>query len=183
MIIKSHEDNRTYYFVLILLILIMCCYLLYISPKPFLYVNLIFIIFFSIYTLLNFIMIFKTLTFSKDGIEVSILFYKKFYRWNELKFRQLESYNKYFFVSNGRRTPPYVRCVKFYKKEIKNSRNKNPEITLGIIRPLSFIFVNFFDENITEEELYGRRPPIFVYNEKEFFKKMKEWNVEIKESL
>lgn len=184
MVIKS--DKRYYIVSIIKLFSIFAIAYLFFHdcPKELLLISSITIILYSIIIMCDFIMTARTLIFNKDGIEISILYYKKFYGWNELKFKKIESYKNFKLLkSNLYKMPPYVRCAKFYKKRIKKSNVKYPDSFFGIFHPISFIFVTFLDETIAIEDLKKYHPTKFTYDEKEFLSKMKEWNIDIEEDL
>ena len=184
MVIKSDKRNSLVILLEFLCIFVFSYFLFKDSQGPFLILSFIIIVLYIVYVICDYILISRKFTFSIDGVEISILKYKKFYKWEEIKFRKLESYNNYRLLkSNLYPVPPYKKCLKLFTKHIKNSNKRFPDSIMGLCRPLSFIYVNFLDENVEIADLKKYAPTRYVYNERDFFQKLKEWNIEIEEDL
>ena len=117
----------------------------------------------------------RTLVFSKEGIAVSFIFYKKQYQWSDFKIKRMEYYGDNSYKDTNRHVT-YTKGAYFCPYQLRKKVATPPAIahTLHIF---SLIYVNFVPSTRT-----GRfKGESFSYpvDEEIFLAKMKEWGVEL----
>ena len=117
----------------------------------------------------------RTIVMGKDGCTVEFLFFKKFYKWEDLKTKRYE------YTENI--LPPFERGSPYTHGILLSPRNISKKSSLKLATrcyfspfPFSFIYVYFYPDNMTE------RPPnaypiYYVTNEQEFRAALVSWGV------
>lgn len=119
----------------------------------------------------------RTFIITEKGCQISLLWYKKLYHWEELKTKRITTYEfgKHKIISNI--------CIELCKKNIKKL-NMLPSLYCRKFHPFTFIFVcvcekeklGFFEKNLS-----GWRS-LFMYGiEPDFISQLREWGVELEE--
>lgn len=120
----------------------------------------------------------RTLIMNAEGCTVQFLWYRRTYRWTELKTKRIEDYTNRFGYRD-----PYTAGAIFCKKQIKKQSRWKPGSYSArfYVHPFSFFFV-YFDPHIPAQERKYQMSDIYVVEEAEFRKNMAEWNVELEET-
>lgn len=118
----------------------------------------------------------RTLIMKAEECTVQFLWYRRTYRWTELKTKRIEDYTNRLGYRD-----PYTSGAIFCKKQIKKQSKWKPATYSMFVHPFSFFFV-YFDPHIQYQKWDYRCPDIYVVEETEFRKNMAEWNVELEES-
>ena len=114
----------------------------------------------------------RTIYFTKDGCVISLLWFDKFYRWDEIKIKRIQRLGWYHT------SEPYTKVVYFCSKRIHKFSWLKPNKYL--LFPMSFFYVHFLPARpLTERE--KKFPTDYAVDEKEFVAKMDEWGVELEE--
>ena len=122
----------------------------------------------------------RTVEMSAEGCTVRFLWYKKFYRWDELQVKRLADYrycnwgwNRYAKVIE------YDEGAEFSPKSVKRREGTSPP-SYCVWHPLTYIYVNF--QNKASKET-GKLSEHICEVDKEFFlAKMAEWGVILEEA-
>lgn len=117
----------------------------------------------------------RTINLNQNGCEIKFLFVKKTYFWNELKVKKIEKHNMIF----GFDVPPELTCIIFSKKKYFKPRFISPAMFCELV-PFCFdyIYLNLIPENYDMEKL-PTNYSVYPVDEKLFYSKMKEWNIEL----
>lgn len=113
----------------------------------------------------------RTFVMNEEGCVVSILWYRKQYKWADFQVKGIEDFCHAREYKNT-----YTRGAVFSTRRIRKPWWWTPELYCWRLHPLSFVFVNF-----TPKERWFGTSPIYEMDEKKFMEKMKEWNVELEE--
>ena len=168
MVIKCGEGNKMQ-----ILGLIFCfCYFMYESARladdfvQFLILGLLC----STMIVMLLLRICRTIYMTKDGCVISLLWFDKFYRWDEIKIKRIQRLGWYHT------SEPYTKVVYFCSKRIHKFSWLKPNKYL--LFPMSFFYVHFLPARpLTERE--KKFPTDYAVDEKEFMAKMDEWGVEL----
>ena len=118
----------------------------------------------------------RTFTFSEEGCQVSLLWYKRLYQWSELKTKRLVKYeytkNRFF----------YNTCLELCIKEKKYLKMK-PSTYSECIHPLSFIFAFYGEKQKLSfwERQYAETDFWYTTEKIDFISQLREWGVELEE--
>ena len=107
----------------------------------------------------------RTFVLDKNGCTVKFWKYKKTYKWDEFKTKQIEA-RGYYYGKNIR----YQTTVIFYAKKHLNPNSHAPS-SRAYLHPLSYIFIHFEDEG----DKYSSK--IYEVDRHIFFEKLEEWGV------
>lgn len=114
----------------------------------------------------------RTIYLTKDGCVISLWNFDKFYRWDEMETRKVQSLG-WLHTSE-----PYTKAVYFCNKRIHKFSWLKPNKYL--LRPMSFFYVHFLPERpLTKRE--NKFPTDYAVDEKEFMEKMAEWGVKLED--
>ena len=119
----------------------------------------------------------RTLIFSKEGCTVKFMFYSKTYKWQELKTKQIKDF------SNGisYKEQPFKQGTIFCSKSINFPKKLKPAGFNYLYRPFGFFFVYFkpcSNYYANKSLLYS---DLYVVNEDEFRNNLKKWKVDIED--
>ena len=118
----------------------------------------------------------RILFMDKDGCTVYFLWFKKHYRWDELKIKQYVEYKGYFMASS---VSPFKRAAEFCPKDVSIPKRWDAHVYSQRRHPFSFFFVSFADR--TSQGSKKRFSGAYEVDETMFREKLKEWGVEMKE--
>lgn len=116
----------------------------------------------------------RTLIMNEDGCTVCFGWYKKKYKWDELKVKRMEDYRNAF----GYRSP-YTKGVIFSPNIIHKPKWLKPEEYSIHVHPITFFFVYFPPAKRTR----ANGPALYTVDEEVFREKMKIWNVELENTF
>lgn len=125
----------------------------------------------------------RTFTMDETGCTVSILCYKKHYRWDEL---QLKQYVTYEGILRSASRSPCTKVAEFCSKKVNIPKKMDAHSFSCYRHPLSFIFVQFppsktWDKDISESTQM-MNPIVYEADEELFRANMEEWGVEMTET-
>lgn len=112
----------------------------------------------------------RTLIMDEEGCTVCFGWYRKKYKWDELKVKRMEDYRNAF----GHRSP-YTKGVIFSPYTIHKPKWLKPDEYSKYVRPFTFFFVYFPPEKRTR----ANGPALYTIDEVVFLEKMKIWNVKL----
>lgn len=131
--------------------------------------------FFALDTLRYWIATGKTIIMSKEGCSIVFLWYRRYYRWDELQMKQFASYADAF----GFRSP-FLGGAEFSPKALRKPKWLNALEYCQWVHPISFFFVYFRPDIIPL--MCEPKSDIYVVDEMEFRAKLKEWGVSLSEA-
>ena len=116
---------------------------------------------------------FRTFCFSRDGLEVRLFKYRKFYRWDEIQTKRIEWYR----IHHPK--VPYIGAAFFCERPIiKGSWLK---ANLYPFHLLSYVYVMFPNPGeLTAREKWFSTS--YSVNQEEFVRKLSEWGVELQDN-
>ena len=122
----------------------------------------------------------RTVEMNAEGCMVRFLWYKKFYRWDELQVKRLADYrycnwgwNRYAKVIE------YDEGAEFSLKPVKRREGTSPP-SYCVWHPLTYIYVNF--RNKAAEEAPKSSEHVCEVDKEFFLAKMAEWGVVLEET-
>lgn len=121
----------------------------------------------------------RKITFSQDGCEVTFLWFRKFYSWDDLRTKRYEQYT--FPARLWERGSPFTHGVVFSPHRVRKSIFIKAA-TRGILSffPFSHIYVYFFPKG-TSELPKTAKPFYYAIDEAVFRQKMSEWRILVDE--
>ena len=138
------------------------------------------IVIFSVYIILLEFATARTLVFSKEGCLVRWLFFKRFYRWEELQFKRYIDLHEVRRLSSTRGSAqlPYLGGAECSVKKIKRSKTDSPSYYAALHWTLSYFYVYFITTECPDEKGLAYE---YLVDETEFRAKLAEWGVEMDE--
>lgn len=114
----------------------------------------------------------RTIEMNREGCKISFLWYKKEYKWNELRYIKYENAEDTILWYKT----AFVKWVIFSRKVIHKPKWISPPIYCMILHPLSVFFVHFQPD---VDRLQERIPVVYCVKEEMFRRYLAEWGVEI----
>ncbi|MBQ3069147.1 MAG: hypothetical protein IJD01_04265 [Clostridia bacterium] len=125
----------------------------------------------------------RTFLFCEEGITVCLLWYKRMYRWDELKIKRFVHYKG---VPTRISRTPVCLAAEFCAKDIHIPQQWDACIYSSWRRPLSMIFVYFtpptYQNNKPSSITMTSFPVLYEADEETFRAKLLEWGVEMEET-
>lgn len=120
----------------------------------------------------------RTFEISEEGCQVSIMGYKKMYRWTQLETKRIVryEYEKSKFS--------YKTCLELCKKKVKRLKLL-PGSYCACVHPFTFIYVYFGEKeklNFIEKEV-ASGVDSYVTEEVDFIPQLREWGIELEEII
>ena len=121
----------------------------------------------------------RTLVMDKNGCVVKLLFFKKTYKWEDLKTIQLENYQSSFWPE----ATPYESAVVFSRRKDFRKRARLMPLTYASVclNPFSFFWVYFKPSEELKKSL--PLPKIYEVEAEAFMKQMTEWSICVSEAV
>ena len=116
----------------------------------------------------------RTFIMNKDGCTSKYLFYKKHYKWEDLKFKKYVIYD--CALPSDTYCRNYFSGAVFSRKYPKKYQSTRRRFTLDSSQ---FIAVSFPVKRRVTKNIYENYPREYPVDEHEFRKKMEEWGVEL----
>lgn len=117
----------------------------------------------------------RKLTMDEFGCEVDFYGFKRHYRWEEFKVKQLIDQRNAIGHKN-----PYDKGVTFCTHKIRKPKWIKIGEYCSIMHPWSVVYVEFIPEKMSRWDP-GEYQHSMATDEKEFLARMKEWNIELEE--
>ena len=174
MIFKPNKETQIL-LIAILLCPLLVCFCLFIQGVDSLYLLLSAALIMYPFMINVWIAFGRTIIMSKDGCAVEFLFFKKFYKWEDLKTKRYEHIEN--ILPPFERGSPYSCGILLSKRKIsKKSFLKLATRCYFTPFPFSFIYVYFYPDNMTERPA-NAYPIYYAANEQELRTKLISWGV------
>ena len=118
----------------------------------------------------------RTMKFNRNGCEIRGLFYKKIYKWSEIKSIKYEYYSQYEYIHVKKRNFPDLKSCIVFSCEYEPKEDHVEPYHVASLDYKTF-YVNFIrdDQNIEKE----MKKQDYIIDEKLFLKKLKKWGIEV----